>query len=166
LAAMGKAPRFCPGAKVTSDFPVTAAGTDSQRQRWVQGQLGMIIGSTPGLLLRAISGRNAELLALTLDLLVPPLILLGFLTSLFFFVMSCAALLGGPVAPAMIAAANLVTFALAISIAWFNFGREVLPPRRLRSIFPGVFKKAKLFAQMLMGRTVSSWVRTEREKKA
>jgi cellulose synthase/poly-beta-1,6-N-acetylglucosamine synthase-like glycosyltransferase len=163
---MGKAPRFCPGAKVTSDFPVTAAGTDSQRQRWVQGQLGMILGSAPGLLLRAISGGNAELLALTLDLLVPPLILLGFLTSLFLFMMSCVALLGGPVTPVVITAANFISFALAISIAWSNFGREVLPPRRLRSIFPGIFKKAKLFVEMLMGRTVSSWVRTEREKKA
>jgi cellulose synthase/poly-beta-1,6-N-acetylglucosamine synthase-like glycosyltransferase len=166
LAAMGKAPRFCPSAKVTSDFPVTAAGTDSQRQRWVQGHVGMILGSAPRLLLSAISGGNAELLALTLDLLVPPLILLGFLTSLIFFVMSCVALLGGPVAPAIIGATNFVTFALAISIAWFNFGREVLPPQRLRSIFPGIFKKAKLFVEMLMGRTVSSWVRTEREKKA
>jgi cellulose synthase/poly-beta-1,6-N-acetylglucosamine synthase-like glycosyltransferase len=165
LAAMGNAPRFCPSAKVTSDFPVTAAGTDSQRQRWVQGQVGMMLGSAPGLLLSAISGANHELFALTLDLLVPPLILLGFLTSLIFFVMSSVALLGGPVAPVMIAVANFVTFGLAISIAWFNFGREVLPPQRLRSIGPGIFKKAKLFIGMLMGRTVSSWVRTEREKK-
>ena len=165
LAAVGKAPRFFPFAKITSDFPVTAKGTESQRQRWVQGHVGMILRSTPRLLLSAISGRNAELLTLTLDLLVPPLILLGFLTSLAFFLMSCVALFGGPLTPAMIAAANLVTFALALSIAWFNFGREVLPPRRLWSIFPALMKKAKPFGQMLTGRTVSGWVRTERAKK-
>jgi cellulose synthase/poly-beta-1,6-N-acetylglucosamine synthase-like glycosyltransferase len=166
LASVGKAPRFYPIAKVTSNFPITAKGTESQRQRWVQGHVGMILGSAPRLLLKSVFNRNAELLVLTLDMLVPPLILLGFLTSLLFFLTSLVSLLGGPLAPAIIATANFVMFALAISIAWFNFGREVLPPRRLWSIFPGIMQKAKPFVQMSMGRTISSWVRTEREKQA
>jgi cellulose synthase/poly-beta-1,6-N-acetylglucosamine synthase-like glycosyltransferase len=166
LASVGKAPRFYPIAKVTSNFPIAAKGTESQRQRWVQGHVGMILGSAPRLLLKSVFNRNAELLVLTLDMLVPPLILLGFLTSLLFFLTSLVSLLGGPLAPAIIATANFVMFALAISIAWFNFGREVLPPRRLWSIFPGIMQKAKPFVQMSMGRTISSWVRTEREKQA
>src|SRR5581483_3783566 len=49
LAAIGKAPYFFPFVKVTSEFPVTAAGTESQRQRWVQGHLATILNSAPRL---------------------------------------------------------------------------------------------------------------------
>ena len=79
LAAIGNAPHFFPPVKVTSDFPVTAKGSDTQRQRWVQGHLGMILTAVPRLLFEAIAHRNFDLLALTLDLLIPPLSLLGVL---------------------------------------------------------------------------------------
>ena len=47
LAIRGKAPLFCPSARVVSRFPSTQAGIDSQRQRWEQGHLNMIGGAAP-----------------------------------------------------------------------------------------------------------------------
>lgn len=164
LAAGGKAPHFFPFVKVTSDFPVTAMGTDSQRQRWVQGHLGMIMKSVPRLLFLAISRRNLDLLALTLDLLVPPLSLLGMLVVGVFALAFLAALFGLSFAAFVIASINLLMFAVAVLLAWLKFGRDILPVRDLRSLGPQIFKKLRIYGQILLGRTAAVWIRTDRGK--
>jgi cellulose synthase/poly-beta-1,6-N-acetylglucosamine synthase-like glycosyltransferase len=164
LAAIGKAPRFLPSVTVTSDFPVTAKGTDSQRQRWVQGHLGMILKMVPRLLFLAITRRNRDLLILTFDLLIPPLSLLGFLTFAIFLLTSLAMVFGLPVAAAAIGVANLLVFTLAVLLAWLKFGRDVLPARVFLLIGPLILKKLRLYGRMMRGRTVAQWVRTDRGK--
>lgn len=162
LAAIGKAPSFHPFVKVTSDFPLTTKGTDSQRQRWVQGHLGMTLKSAPALLLRSIVGRNFNLMVLTLDLLVPPLSLLGVLVVALFLLTSVTIFVGGSVVSLLIATTNLVLFAATIVLAWVRFGRGVLPCLKLLSIGPLISKRIRLYAKMLRGRRVSQWVRTDR----
>ena len=162
LAELAKAPYFYPAVKVTSEFPVTARGTDSQRQRWVQGHIGMILKSVPRLLLQSIARRNLELLALTLDLLIPPLSLLALLVVAMFVVTSIAAFFGLSAASFFIAAANIILFAAAVLLAWAKFGRDVLPGRFFLSIGPLVFRRIRLYAGLLLGRTASHWVRTDR----
>jgi cellulose synthase/poly-beta-1,6-N-acetylglucosamine synthase-like glycosyltransferase len=162
LAAVGNAPRFLPSVKVTSEFPVTAKGADSQRQRWVQGHIGMILKRVPRLLLEVVRRQNWELLALTLDLLVPPLSLLGILIVGMFVVTAAGALFGGPPAGLLIAAANLVFFIVSVLLAWLKFGREILPGRVFLSTGPLVLKRLGLYGRMLLGRTVGHWVRTDR----
>ena len=164
LAAAGKAPYFLPFAKVTSDFPVTVKGTDSQRQRWVRGHIGMILRSVPRLLSLGIARRNLDLLVLTLDLLVPPLSLLGLLIIGIFALTSLATLLGLPSVAMVIASANLLVFMLAILFAWLKFGRDVLPARLFLSIGSLILEKIRLYGLMLMGRTAAQWVRTDRDK--
>jgi hypothetical protein len=161
LAAAGKAPHFFPFVAGTSDFPMSDKGTDSQRQRWVQGHMGMILKTVPRLLYLAITRRNPDLLVLTLDLAVPPLSLLGLLT-VGVFVLACLTDLGSPSAAVVIAAANLLAFTLAILFAWLKFGQDILPARAFLSIGPLILKKFRLYGQMLLGRTVSVWVRTDR----
>jgi len=162
LAEIGKAPHFLPFVNVTSDFPVTTKGTDSQRQRWVQGHIGMILKTLPRLLFTAIRDRNRDLLVLTLDLLVPPLSLLGLLIVGTLVISFLAAVLGLAPTSLIIATANLVVFASAIILAWRNFGRDALPVRVLVSIVPLIFGKFRLYGQMLLGRTAAHWVRTDR----
>src|SRR4051794_23944625 len=84
MAAAGSAPYFFPFAKVTSEFPLTKGGTESQRLRWVQGHIGTILGSVPKLLWLGLRQRNPGLLALSLDVVVPPISLLGLLLVLLF----------------------------------------------------------------------------------
>ncbi|WXG52253.1 MAG: glycosyltransferase family 2 protein [Candidatus Sedimenticola sp. (ex Thyasira tokunagai)] len=47
LAQQGVPPMFCPGAKVSSIFPTSSDGVNSQRTRWEHGHLGMIIQQAP-----------------------------------------------------------------------------------------------------------------------
>lgn len=162
LAEAGKAPHFLPFVKVISDFPVTVKGTESQRKRWVQGHIGMILKTVPRLLFTAVTRRNWDLLILTLDLLVPPLSLLGLLIVGVLALSSLAAILGLPLAALIISMANSVVFALAIILAWRNFGRDVLPARVLVAIGPSILGKLRLYGQMLLGRTAVQWVRTDR----
>ena len=162
LAAAGKTAIFYLFVKATSDFPVTVKGTDSQRQRWVQGHIGMIVKTVPRLLFLAIVRRNADLLALTLDLLVPPLSLLGFLTVGAFVLTFLAKLFDLASAAAAIGTANLLMFTLAVLLAWLKFGRNILPARRFLLIGPLVVKKLRLYGQMLLGRTAGQRVRTDR----
>ena len=162
LAVVGKAPYFFPFVTVTSDFPITVKGTDSQRQRWVQGHIGMILKAVPRLLFLAITRRNLDLLVLTLDLAVPPLSLLGLLIIGIFLLASLAALSGLPSAPLIIATANVLVFGLAVFFAWLKFGRDSLPARAFFSIGP--LGKFRLYGQMLLGRTAVQWVRTDRAK--
>lgn len=163
LAATGKAARFFPSVTVTSDFPVSVKGTESQRQRWVQGHLGMILKAAPRLLFLAITRRNLDLLVLTLDLAVPPLSLLGLLiVGIFLLASSLAALSGLPSAGLIIATANILVFGLTVFFAWLKFGRDILPARAFLSIGP--LRKFGLYGQMLRGRMAVQWIRTDRAK--
>jgi hypothetical protein len=143
---------------------VTAKGTNSQRQRWVQGHLGMILKTVPRLLFQAISRRNLDLLALTLDLLVPPLSLLGLLLVGIFVLTFLAAIFGLSFSAFAIASINLLMFAFAVLLAWLKFGRDILPVRAMVSFGPQILGKFRIYGQMLLGRTAAVWIRTDRGK--
>ncbi|SHM85235.1 Glycosyltransferase, catalytic subunit of cellulose synthase and poly-beta-1,6-N-acetylglucosamine synthase [Bradyrhizobium lablabi] len=164
LAVVGKAPYFVPFVVVSSEFPMSDRGADSQRQRWIQGHIGTILKRVPQLFFRAITRGNLDLLVLTLDAAVPPLSLLGLLVVATLFVNFVAWLFGASSAPVVIAMANLAAFALAVLLAWLKVGRAVLPVRVLTSIGPLLMKRIRFYGQMSLGRTVSSWVRTDRNK--
>jgi cellulose synthase/poly-beta-1,6-N-acetylglucosamine synthase-like glycosyltransferase len=161
LAALGKASRFLPSAVVTSEFPNSNKGTDSQRQRWVQGHLGMM-SRTPKLLGQVLLGRNWDLLVLTLDLLVPPLSLLGLFVVGFLPLAGFAWLLEGSVCPVLIAFFNLLGLSLALLLAWLRFGRDVLPARKVSSLGLQLANKLSLYGKILTGRTAKVWIRTDR----
>jgi glycosyltransferase involved in cell wall biosynthesis len=164
LAAAGEAPYFLPFAKVTSDFPVTPKATDSQRQRWVRGHISMIPRSVPRLLALSIARRNLDLFALTLDLLVPPLSLLGLLIVGIFILASLAALFGLSSVAVVIATANLLVFTFAVLLAWLKFGRDVLPAPISLSIGSLILQKFGLYRLIFTRRTAAQWIRTDRGK--
>ena len=81
----GHAPLFEKRAKVTSRFPTNEAGLVSQRRRWEHGHLSMIVDMLPPLVKRGIRDGRGALLAIALDLTIPPLSLL---VLLLFFALS------------------------------------------------------------------------------
>jgi cellulose synthase/poly-beta-1,6-N-acetylglucosamine synthase-like glycosyltransferase len=162
LAKTGQAPYFFPFVKVTSVFPTSAKGTESQRQRWVQGHLATIGKFVPRLLAVGLMRGDVKLLALALDLLVPPLSLLALLIVGTMVLTSFVALLGGSWLPALIAGGNLVGFILCVLLAWFKFGRQVLPAREALSFGSFALKKIRLYGRMVTGGTASQWIRTDR----
>jgi cellulose synthase/poly-beta-1,6-N-acetylglucosamine synthase-like glycosyltransferase len=114
LAAAGHAPLFCPSARVTSQFAVSVQGADTQRRRWEQGHIVTILKLAPRLLYLAISRGKLGLLALTLDLIVPPLSLLAVLLVLMFVISGIAAALGLGSTALIINAACLVGITIAV----------------------------------------------------
>ncbi|WP_371391934.1 hypothetical protein, partial [Salmonella sp. M292] len=76
LSAAKCAPLFCPDAVVTSEFPVSALGGATQRQRWEHGHLQLIKNTALPMFWLALRRGNLHLATLVLDMSVPPLALL------------------------------------------------------------------------------------------
>jgi cellulose synthase/poly-beta-1,6-N-acetylglucosamine synthase-like glycosyltransferase len=162
LAQAGTLPLFCPTASVSSFFPLSVEGEKSQRKRWEEGHVRLIVTAVPRLLFRAIASGNFSLLALTLDLLVPPLALLVVLVVGVFFATVLAAMLGSSLTALFTATASLAALGIAVSLAWLRYGRDVLPARKLFSIAEYIFRKLPLYGQLLTTRGTPLWVRTDR----
>src|ERR1700691_1467386 len=76
LGMGGHKPLFCPSPKGTSPFAVSRRGAETQRGRWEQGHLRMIVSSAATLVIRSIVQRDWHLLVMALDLAILPLTLL------------------------------------------------------------------------------------------
>ncbi len=164
LAAAGHPPLFCPSARVTSQFAVSTQGAYSQRRRWEHGHITTILKTAPRLLCIAIARGNLNLLALTLDLAVPPLSLLAMLLILMFAITGVATALGLAPIALVISTACLVGLVASVGLAWNSYGRDVLPARAISLVPFYVLAKVGLYGQMLFGKMTTQWIRTDRKK--
>src|SRR5260370_3106152 len=114
-------PLFCPSAVVTSEFPSTVEGLKSQRLRWEQGHIAMILTTTPRLISRALTHANVNLLVLALDAPVPPLSLLGTLLIGMVVIAGVATSIGVSSAALVVSVASLIGFVSAIVLSWLKF---------------------------------------------
>ncbi|HDS1695009.1 MULTISPECIES: glycosyltransferase family 2 protein [Pseudomonas] len=162
LCQQGKPPAFCPEALVTSQFPLSQQGLNSQRTRWEHGHLGLMLADAPKRAKAAITQRNASLAALTLDLLVPPLALLVLALLGLNLVTWLAYLLFGLALPAWLALAGLALLAFAVVLAWARFCREVIPFSVLLYAPFYAARKIPLYLSFLIKRQVE-WVRSKRD---
>jgi len=162
LARRGSPPVLCPQAHVTSEFPVSSAGADSQRTRWEHGHLGMIVTQVPSLLRDIRSGMGAGLVPLTLDLCVPPKALLVLLLVSAVLLSGLSAAIGGSTGPLIIALADVGLFVGSVWLAWLRFGRDIVPPSEAFRVIKYVFAKIPLYLRFLVRRQVE-WVRSKRD---
>jgi cellulose synthase/poly-beta-1,6-N-acetylglucosamine synthase-like glycosyltransferase len=162
LTLAGKSPRFCPSASVHSVFPSSEESSRTQRQRWEKGHIATIVSAAPRLLIQAAARRNLDLLVLTLDMMIPPLSLLGLLLIGSTAIAGIIAIAGGSAVALFLSLANMAVFALAILLTWTRFGRDVLPTKALSSMAYYVFRKLPLYNRILMGKSATKWVRTDR----
>jgi len=164
LTLAGHPPVFCPFARVTSEFASSVKGARTQRKRWEQGHLDLILKAAPRLFAIAIARRNWDLLAVTLDLAVPPLSLLAMMalgTSGFSLMF---AIFGHSSTALVISAASLSCLAIATLLAWLKCGRDVVPPAALLLIPSYAFRKFRLYRSYFSGRMDSQWTRTDRSR--
>jgi cellulose synthase/poly-beta-1,6-N-acetylglucosamine synthase-like glycosyltransferase len=164
LTLAGHPPVFCPSACVTSEFASSVKGAGTQRRRWEQGHLDMLLKTAPRLLAIAISRRDRDLLAITLDLAVPPLSLLGMLVLGTFGLSLLNAILNDSIAALAISTASLLAFTVASLLAWLKCGRDVVPASAFLLIPSYALRKLKLYRQFVLGRIDSQWTRTDRTK--
>jgi cellulose synthase/poly-beta-1,6-N-acetylglucosamine synthase-like glycosyltransferase len=162
LARAGSPALFCPEALVTSDFPSSAEGFKSQRTRWEHGYLGVILRDAPPLIAQSLLQRSLPLLALGLDLCVPPIALLVLLTGAVWLAAAVFYVLAGPVPPLLLASGELALLAGCVLIAWARYGRNIISGASLALAPLYALAKVPLYAKFLVARQID-WVRSKRD---
>ncbi|BBR55788.1 MULTISPECIES: glycosyltransferase family 2 protein [Pseudomonas] len=162
LCRIGKAPLFCPDARVTSWFPVSNEGLGAQRRRWEHGHLGVLFKDAPRLLIESLARRNGALLALALDLMVPPLALLVLALAGFFCLSWLAWLLLDVSTAPWLASCAVVLLGIAVLLAWYRFCRGLIAFSVLLYAPLYAAKKIPIYLGFLVKRQVD-WVRSKRD---
>ena len=162
LALLGHAPRMCPHAQVTSALPEREQAAGAQRKRWEHGHLATLIQHGPRLLIRGITRARLELVALALDLMVPPLSLLAALLIACWAVAAGAWLLGASPWPLSLLTCDVLALVAGTLIAWFAYGRELIRARDLLAVPLYVLWKIPLYVMFFVRGKQRGWQRTER----
>jgi len=163
LVDEGALPLFCADACVISAFPATEEAAAGQRRRWEHGHIATILGHGLPALWRSLRKGDPRRLALALDVCVPPL-------SLFLMLLALATLLTLPAvlffdlgqeALALLGLSWGLTLT-GLSLAWFRFGRDLIPARRLFLMPVYVASKLLLYLEFFTRRQ-KEWNRADRE---
>lgn len=162
LAAAGTPPLFCDQALVSSVFPSDDAATTSQRTRWEHGHLSVIWQVAPRLLRQALVRGDGALLAMVLDLAVPPLAALVLGLGALLAIDAAWWALTGDARAAALSALALLLLTAGIVAAWSRDGRLVVSLRELVGIPWYVAAKLPVYARLFTKRQLE-WVRTKRD---
>lgn len=162
LARVGAPALFCPQARVSSDFPASAEGFKSQRTRWEHGYLGVLLRDAPPMFAQALAQRNLPLLALSLDLCVPPIALLVLLTGMAWLAAALVYVLAGSPVLLLPASGELALLACCILLAWARYGRNIISAGNLAFAPFYALAKIPLYARFLVARQID-WVRSKRD---
>ncbi len=162
LALAGHPPMLCSEARVMGVLPQQAHAAKSQRTRWEHGHLQTLLTQVPRLVAAAIQTRRLDLVAIALDLSVPPLSLLVLLWLVAMILALIAGWLEGSLIPIFITILEGILILTAILLSWAKFARQDLPLRTLLSVPLYVLWKIPLYFAFLV-KPQSKWVRTERD---
>ncbi len=162
LALAGHAPRFCPDARVHSTLPESAKGSRTQRRRWETGQLATLRQYVPQLLWCAARQRRGDLLALALDLSVPPLALLSMLQVGSLATGLAAGLVLQTWTPLGVSIVGAGFLCGGVFVAFQRFGRDTVSTRDLAQAPLYVARKASVYWDFMRRGGERQWVRTER----
>jgi cellulose synthase/poly-beta-1,6-N-acetylglucosamine synthase-like glycosyltransferase len=163
FAIAGFAPMPCMEVAVSSPLPVKRSGFMSQRTRWEHGHMRTILTEMPKLVIRSILAPS--LLALALELAVPPLSLLVSITCASVVALAAFGFVTANWIPLVFLAAGMFLAASGVGLAWLRGGRQILPARMLAAEIPRyIGVKAPLYLKFL-SRPQTAWVRTERGRR-
>jgi cellulose synthase/poly-beta-1,6-N-acetylglucosamine synthase-like glycosyltransferase len=160
LAVAGNPPLFEPTARIGGELATEASAAKTQRTRWEHGHL-RTIAQAPRLFAAAVRLRQPRLAGLALELMVPPLSVLGLLWLLALTVCGAWWLSGGTAGPFIVLTAAAVLNALSMTLAWVRFGRDVAPLTVLLAAPWYVVSKIPIYLAFLF-RPQRAWIRTPR----
>ena len=163
LALRGTPPMLCPAVAISSELPEGDSPLFKQRRRWEHGQLATLVALGPRLVLAGVLRARLGLLALGLDLLVPPLALLVLGLCGLAGLSAAAARAGCGLAPLVASGVLLGVVALAVARAWWSFARDVVPLSALLSAPLYVAWKIPLYVGLLVRGKHTAWERTTRK---
>jgi cellulose synthase/poly-beta-1,6-N-acetylglucosamine synthase-like glycosyltransferase len=163
LAIRGEPPLFCPQAIVTSTFPLSDGGRETQRRRWQHGHFQTIVRSFGPLICRGLANRQFDQVALALDLAIPPLSALASATSAVLALSFMLLWFGLGAATFYVAVANAIILLLAVMLAWLFHGRDILPLSALPKILPYVLDQLRVYRLILKSKGPPQWTPTDRK---
>lgn len=163
LAVHGHPPLLCEDASVTGWLPLGEAAARVQRRRWEHGHLRTLLSQVPRLAALSILRAKPILLAMALDLAVPPLSFLCLLWAGWFAATAVAAWHGYGKVPFFAASVSGGLLALSVVVAWAGHLRKQIPFRALMFVPFYVAWKIPLYLGFFV-RSEKSWVRTPREE--
>jgi cellulose synthase/poly-beta-1,6-N-acetylglucosamine synthase-like glycosyltransferase len=161
LARDGAAPLFCPDTLVSSYFPISTKGAQTQRTRWEHGHLSVILSEAPSLILSSLKSRNLDQLALALDLCVPPLALLFLATGAIWILTVGLYFFAGMLAPFAAATLAAILVGASVVLGWVSYGRQTISFSDLMLGFLYPLRKISVYFGFLFSRQVE-WVRSKR----
>ena len=162
LAIAGHPPLFCRQAQVTGRLPSHERAATSQRTRWEHGHVNTLLTQCPRLVQAAIDQGRYGLLAIALDLVIPPLSLLVMLWIAGTAITAVGMLAGIALVPfAVMVLLGLLIF-IAIYLGWYSFGQQDIPLMSLLAVPLYILWKIPMYLKFLV-RPQRKWVRTERE---
>lgn len=162
LAKLNLAPKFIPSALITSEFPISEEGIRTQRIRWEHGHLGMILKEGIPLILHGIKHANLNMVAIALDMCLPPLALLVLIIVLLSTLGVLMSIATGQLLPWSLILIDLVLVITAVILAWCKFGRNIVKFSELMTVPIYVLAKIPLYIKFLFRRQ-SDWVRSKRD---
>lgn len=164
LTLAGFPPHFYPGVTVSSYFPEHEHAVKTQRTRWEHGHLQTIIFETPKLLWTGLYRLDMRLVALGLDLLVPPLAFLVLLMAFMFILAALAYWLWGYLLPLTVIMAGFILMVTAVLLAWSGWGRHVISLKEFLSVPFYIFSKLPIYLNLVTNKQ-KKWVKTSRDGK-
>lgn len=177
LAIAGHPPKYCFDARVTGILPQQAHAAKSQRTRWEHGHLQTLLHQVPRLVRESFNQKrfdevqagssdhrwsNLNLLALALDLCVPPLSLLVMMWLAAMGVTLLALALGAVFMPISLLTIEGLLILISIFVAWAKYGRDTLPLLTLLTVPLYILSKIPLYLAFLI-QPETKWIRTERD---
>jgi cellulose synthase/poly-beta-1,6-N-acetylglucosamine synthase-like glycosyltransferase len=163
FAKLNIPPLFCPTALITSEFPSSEEGINTQRTRWEHGHLSMILKEGLPLVVRGIKQTNLNMLAMAIDMCLPPLALLVLIITM----LSMVGLLMTSVTQQLLPWSSVLIDALLVAVtvmlAWYKFGRNIVKFSELLMVPFYIATKIPLYAKFVFKRQ-SEWVRSKRDK--
>ncbi|MDP9018663.1 MAG: glycosyl transferase, partial [Candidatus Eremiobacteraeota bacterium] len=151
-----------PQALVTSTFPTSNEGVESQRARWEHGHLGVAVSELPRLYVEAIAKRDVKLLGVALDLTVPPLALLVLLLTAVWCASLLCFFLTQSQLPLAFSSFVALFFYVSVFVSWARYGRRIISFRDLTRAALYVLWKIPLYVRFLVARQ-TNWVRSKRD---
>jgi cellulose synthase/poly-beta-1,6-N-acetylglucosamine synthase-like glycosyltransferase len=162
LARAGSPALVCPEPLVTSYFPSSTEGAQDQRVRWEHGHMSVILSDAPNLLVDAIKSLNINLLALALDLSVPPLALLTLLVAANWLAGICLFAFTRARFSLGITTLEVALVGFSVLLSWGRFGRKIISLHSLAFAVVYAIAKIPIYLKFLVARQLD-WVRAKRD---
>lgn len=161
MTERGSAPLFVRDAICRSVFPLSEGAGMKQRARWEQGSLRTARRRAVPIFFKGFARGDRRLMAIGLDLAIPPLTL-AFAALALLCIVTSLFLIMGVSAPFAASVSAFVLFLFVIGAAWLSEGRRILPLSSAGDLLRYFRFKRKVYGDEAR-RSTTTWTRTERD---